>query len=361
MACCGLAAAACVSCNGRATAGGDTNLAHEAAFYVKKANGAVQCGLCPHGCLIPPGRRGFCRVRENQDGVLRSLVYGRPVSLGADPVEKKPFFHVRPGSSAFSLATVGCNLTCQFCQNYDISMANPEDIAVPYRAPEEVARLARESACNLLAFTYTEPVIFYEYMTDCARAAREAGIGNLMISNGFITKRPLEALAPLLTAIKIDLKGFTEEFYRGTCGGRLQPVQETIKTLAALKVWTEVVTLLIPGLNDGEDDIRRLSAWVAKESGPDTPLHFSRFMPSYRMRNLPPTPYSTLRTARELALKEGCRYVYIGNAPGLGGENTACPACGTVVIERLSFRVLCNHLKNGCCPACSTPIPGVWS
>ncbi len=332
----------------------------EARFYDKRADREVQCRLCPRECVILPGQRGFCKVRENQAGTLVSRVHGFPVALHVDPVEKKPFFHVRPGAQAFSLGTAGCNFTCQFCQNYDISQAAPEDIPAPARSPGELVEQARQAGCTLMAFTYSEPVVFYEYMADCARAARDAGIGSVMVSNGYINPKPLAELLPLLTAVKIDLKGFTEAFYGDTCGGRLQPVLDTLKLLKEHKTWTEVVTLVIPGLNDSASELSRLAAWVAAEMGPRVPLHFSRFMPMYRMRNLPPTPYETLKQARALALKEGCQFVYIGNAPGLGGENTACPACGQTVIERFGNRVLENRLKAGACPACNAAIPGVW-
>jgi pyruvate formate lyase activating enzyme len=361
---CGLTLAACATgCGSRPAetppdpaAGG-----HEARFYEKLADREVQCALCPRECRILPGRRGFCKVRENREGRLVSLVYGRPVALNVDPIEKKPFFHVRPGAAAFSLATAGCNFTCQFCQNYDIAQASPEEVKAADLPPAEVVRRARLAQAPLLAFTYSEPVVFYEYMADCARAAREAGIGSVMVSNGFISPRALTDLLPLLTAVKIDLKGFTESFYSDVCGGSLQPVLDTLKVLKEKKIWTEVVTLVIPGLNDSEAELRKLSAWVAAELGPDVPLHFSRFSPLYRMRNLPPTPYDTLKKARALAVKEGCRYVYIGNAAGLGGENTACPACGQVVVERIGNRVLSNTLKNGSCPACSAAVAGLWS
>jgi pyruvate formate lyase activating enzyme len=361
----GLAMAACATgCGGRVAdlaVGSPGSSDHEALFYEKLERQMIRCHLCPHGCMIAPGKRGFCKVRENRAGVLLTLVYGRPVALHIDPVEKKPFFHVRPGTQAFSLATAGCNFTCQFCQNYDISQAAPEQVSAPNLGPDELVKQAKTANCGLMAYTYSEPVIFYEYMADCARAAKQAGLCRVMVSNGFITPEALTELVPLLTAVKIDLKGFSDTFYRETCGGRLQPVLDTLKLLKKLGIWTEVVTLVIPGLNDSEAELQRLSAWVATELGPQVPLHFSRFIPMYRMRNLPPTPYETLKTARALAMKEGCRYVYIGNAPGLGGENTICPACGQVLIERIGNRILSNRLENGACPACRAAIPGIWS
>ncbi len=358
---CGMALAACAMAKGDPPVPPGEPDPKEALFYDKMKGGAVRCRLCPRGCVIPNGRFGFCRVRQNRNGALRSLVYGHPVTLVADPIEKKPFFHVRPGSKAFSLATVGCNIACKFCQNYDISMASPSDAPIPFRSPAEIAALAKAAGCGAVAFTYTEPIVFYEYMADCARAARDLGLGSVMVSNGFIEEAPLKALLPLLTAVKIDLKSFSESFYKEVCAGRLQPVLDTLKQLHEGGTWTEVVTLLIPGLNDSPDEIKRLAAWLAANTGPTVPLHFSRFHPAYRMRNLPPTPYDTLRTARELALKEGCRFVYIGNAPGLGGEDTACPACGELVVKRRGYSIEANRLKNGVCPACGKPVPGVWS
>jgi pyruvate formate lyase activating enzyme len=361
---CGMAAAAvaCAGCGVESSFGAAPEESlHEALFYDKLEARVVRCRLCPRGCVIPPGKHGFCRARENRDGTLRSLVYGRPVALNIDPIEKKPFFHVRPGSQAFSMATVGCNIACKFCQNYDISQAAPADVAVPFRTPAEIASRAKASGCGLLAFTYTEPTIYYEYMADCARAARDLGLGSVMVSNGYMSEPAMTALTPLLTAIKIDLKSFSDSFYKDVCGGRLQPVLDNLKRLAASGVWTEVVTLVIPTLNDRADEIQRLAAWVAKEMGPHVPLHFSRFTPMYRMRNLPPTPYDTLRMARTLALKEGCQFVYIGNAAGLGGEDTACPACGEIVIKRIGNRIESNRLKEGNCPACGKKVAGIWS
>jgi len=332
----------------------------EADFYDKRPNGVVACRLCPRGCLIPRGKRGTCRVRENREGRLMALAYGRAVALTPDPIEKKPFFHVLPGQRAFSLATVGCNFACRFCQNFDISQASPEEIPVPVRSPDEIVRMARASQCATLAFTYTEPVVFYEYMADCAKAGREAGLRSLMISNGFIRPEPMKALLPHLAAVKIDFKAFSDSFYRDVCEGRLQPVLDIMKLVAQSGVWLEIVTLLIPTLNDGEDEIRRLCAWIAAELGPDVPLHFSRFHPAYKLRSLPPTPYETLLRAREIGREEGLHFVYIGNAPGLGGEVTSCPACGTPVIRRQGFQVLENRLSEGRCPSCQKAIPGLW-
>ncbi len=337
------------------------NNQREADFYEKRLDGAVVCNLCPRGCVIGAGKRGYCRIRENRGGRLVALTYGKAVALTPDPIEKKPFFHVLPGHRAFSLATVGCNFACSFCQNYNISQATPEEIPTPFRSPAEIVRLARETQCHTLAFTYTEPVVFYEYMADCARAARAAGLRSLMISNGYIREEPMRALLPMLTAVKIDFKSFSESFYRDICAGRLTPVLDTLKRVVRSGVWLEIVTLLIPTLNDSEEEIRRLCGWILKELGPDIPLHFSRFHPAYRLRNLPPTPYDTLQKARTIGIQEGLHFVYIGNAPGLGGEDTACPSCKQTVIRRRGFQILENRIPDGVCPSCHTPLPGRWN
>ena len=356
---CSLTLAACASGNAApAPPAGDR--APEARFYDRLKNGTVRCRLCPRDCIIPPGRAGFCRVRENQNGTLRSRVYGRPVVRHADPVEKKPFFHVWPGTQTFSLATVGCNMACAFCQNYDIATATPDEIHAPFLPPATLASQARAAGCRSIAFTYSEPIVFYEYTADCARAARDLGLGRLMISNGFIQAEPLRDLLPLLTAVKIDLKSFEEEFYRRVCNGRLQPVLDTLTRIRDAGVWLEVVTLLIPGLNDSTETLKRLAGWLAGRLSPDVPFHLSRFHPAYKMRHLPPTPYASLLRARELARQEGCRFVYLGNAPGLGGEATLCPGCGAPVVTRHGYRVDAIRLQNGACPECGKPVPGLW-
>ena len=334
---------------------------HEAAFYEKEDDGTVHCRLCPRGCRVREGQRGYCRVRENRAGKYYSLIYGRPCAMHLDPIEKKPFFHVYPGSQAYSIATVGCVLSCKFCQNWDISQAKPEDVSVPYRSPESMAAAATRSGARVMAYTYGEPIVFHEYMTDCARTAQSLGLDNVMVSSGFIREPALRALFPLMKAIKIDLKAFTQEFYEGVCGGALQPVLNTLSCLASAGVWYEIVVLIIPTLNDAPDEIKRLAAWVVKELGPDVPLHFSRFHPTYKMKNIPPTPLATLQRTRNLALGEGCRYVYIGNVPGAEGQDTVCPECKAMLIRRYGYRILENNLQDGRCPACRQLIPGVWS
>ncbi len=353
------AAAAPAETGGTPTGPGGAPL-HEALYYEPRDNGKVQCQLCPRGCAIEPGKRGHCGVRENRAGRLYSLVYGRPVTLHNDPIEKKPFFHVYPGSKAFSLATAGCNLNCSFCQNYDISQARPEDLPAAYLPPERVAELAAQAGARALAFTYSEPIVFYEYVADCARAARARGLGSVMVSNGSIQAAPLRALLPLLTAVKIDLKAFSQAFYARVCNARLLPVLETLKRLKDGGIWFEIVVLVIPTLNDNRDELKRLAAWIAKELGPAVPLHFTRFHPAYKLLNLPPTPVATLQAARQQALAEGCQFVYTGNLPGAEGDSTYCPHCRTRVLERYGQAVLSAALAQGRCPQCGTKIPGVW-
>ena len=333
---------------------------HEALFYKRMDDGSVQCELCPRGCRVKDGLRGYCRVRENRGGTYYSLVYGRACTANLDAIEKKPFFHVYPGTKAFSIATVGCNIHCKFCQNYDISQADPEDIPAPYRSPEEIAERAVSRGAKTLAFTYSEPTIFYEYMHDCAKAAKERGVESVVVTNGFINDAPQQALFPVVKAIKIDLKAFTQSFYGQTCAGSLQPVLDTLKRLSGSGVWYEIVNLVIPTLNDNTDDLQRMSAWIVKELGPDVPVHFTRYTPMYRLKNLPPTPTETLLNARAIAMKEGCHFAYCGNQPGMEGENTFCPSCKKAVIKRYGFSVTENNLAADKCKFCSTVIPGVW-
>jgi pyruvate formate lyase activating enzyme len=336
---------------------------HEARYWEPADDGRVRCRLCPWGCIVSHGQRGKCRVRENRNGRYYTLVYGRPCALNNDPIEKKPFFHVYPGSKAYSLATVGCNIACKFCQNWNISQASPDDIAPPFKGPDDVVRLAVSQAekPRTVAYTYSEPTIFFEYMVDCAKAARERGLGNVVVSNGFIAEKPLKELTALMTAIKIDFKAFTSSFYEDVCAGQLQPVLDTLKRLAASGCWFEMVVLTIPTLNDNLDDVKRMGEWIVKELGPNVPLHFTRFHPDYKLRNLPPTPPETLYRVRETAVAQGCRFVYTGNMPGGEGQNTFCPGCQTVVVERYGLTNPKVHLKDGKCPKCGAAIPGVWA
>lgn len=333
---------------------------HEARFYQRLDNGDVQCGLCPRRCLLHNGERGKCGIRANLDGTLRALTYSRPVSLTPDPVEKKPLYHVLPGSTALSLATVGCNSGCVFCQNYQISQALPEDVRHLFVPPEQLVDLARKRGDKGIAFTYTEPTVFFEYMLDTARLAKEQGIRSYWITCGQINEAPLLELCKYLDAANVDLKGFSEGFYREYCDFEIQPVLQTLKVLVAQGVWVEITNLLIPGANDDPGMIRDMCRWIAIELGPEVPLHFSRFHPDFKLLKRPATPATTLVMARNIALESGLKHVYIGNVRVEGAGDTICPNCGKCVIKRSGFLVVENHLREGCCPFCGHPVHGCW-
>ncbi|MGB9837029.1 MAG: AmmeMemoRadiSam system radical SAM enzyme [Candidatus Saccharicenans sp.] len=333
----------------------------EARYYEKLPDREIKCNLCPRFCQLGDKERGFCGVRENQNGRYYTLVYGKVASLNVDPIEKKPFFHFLPGSLAFSLATAGCNLSCRFCQNWEISQMRPEQVRNVNMPPEAVVAAAENQACPVIAYTYSEPVIFYEFMYDTSLQARRKGIRNTVVSAGYINPQPLADLLKVVDAIKIDLKAYNQDFYRQYVRGELQPVLETIKQIARSSVWLEIVYLVIPTLNDNPDEIRNMCRWLKSEIGPDYPLHFSRFHPMYLIKNLPPTPVSTLEKLRQIALEEGLRYVYVGNVPGHPGENTYCPNCGKLIIGRYGYTVTKNEIKKGQCRFCGQKIPGVWS
>ncbi|MBN1221591.1 MAG: AmmeMemoRadiSam system radical SAM enzyme [Anaerolineae bacterium] len=320
----------------------------------------VQCNLCPRRCIIAEGERGECRVRENRGGRLYSMVYGNPCAVHLDPIEKKPLYHFLPAAGAFSLATAGCNLRCLYCQNWTISQVPPEQTANADLPPEKVVSYAQEYKAPVIAYTYSEPTIFYEYMVDTARLARKRGLRNVVISAGYINPEPLQELCATVDAIKIDLKGYDEDFYREVCEGELEVVLKTIQTIHQSGIHLEIVNLVVPTLNDNLEQLRALSRWVAQELSPDIPLHFSRFYPQYKLTNLPPTPVETIDQAREIALAEGMRFVYAGNVPGHPGNNTYCPTCGEPIIIRQGFAVTEYHLQNGACAYCGEAIPGVW-
>jgi pyruvate formate lyase activating enzyme len=321
----------------------------------------VKCLLCAQGCVIKAGERGRCRARINVGGVLKSLVYGRPMTVHVDPIEKKPFYHFLPGAAAFSLATSGCPLRCKFCQNWQISQASPEDYQASPAPPDTVVRLARTRQAPVIAFTYNEPTVFAEYVIDIAREARAQGLRSVMISCGIMTEAPLAELCETLDAIKIDLKGFDETFYRDVCGAELSPVLKSIRQIAAHRTHLEIVNLVVPRLNDSEKMLSGLIDWVLAEIGPDVPVHFTRFHPDYQLLNLPPTPVATLEKAREMAMSRGLHYAYVGNVPGHPGNHTCCPSCGKVVIRRTGFFIEEMHIKNGLCGFCRGRIAGVWS
>ncbi|MEA3369117.1 MAG: AmmeMemoRadiSam system radical SAM enzyme [Candidatus Ratteibacteria bacterium] len=333
----------------------------EASFYKKLDKKAVSCLLCPRRCRIPEGERGFCRVRLNKGGKLFTITYGCPCAVHIDPVEKKPLFHVLPGSAVFSIASAGCNLKCKFCQNWTISQTTPEYTYNYNLPPEEVVAAAKRKRCLSIAYTYTEPTSFYEYMLDTAKAARKQGVFNLFHSCGYINPEPLRKISQYLDAGNVDLKGFSGDFYQKACSAELQPVLETLKILKEEGVWIEITNLVIPTLNDESGLIKEMCLWIRDNLGEDVPLHFSRFHPDYKMRNLPPTPLKTLEHAHRTAKEAGLKYVYIGNVPGHPAENTYCPKCGKILIERRGYTVLQNNIKEGCCKFCREPIAGIWS
>ncbi|MCK4487924.1 MAG: AmmeMemoRadiSam system radical SAM enzyme [Desulfobacterales bacterium] len=333
----------------------------EAMLYTPLPGGEVRCNLCNHRCKIKEGERGICGVRENRDGKLYSLVYGKVVAEDIDPIEKKPLFNFLPGSRAFSIATVGCNFHCKHCQNFHISQYPHEhggEIIGQDRTPEEVVVATKGAGCETIAYTYTEPTVFYEFAYDTALLAQEEGIKNVFVSNGYMSADAARQLAPYLDAINIDLKVFTDKAYKDLCGARLKPVLKTIQLMKELDVWVEVTTLIIPGLNDGEQELRDIARFV-KSVGPEVPWHVSQFYPAYKLLDKPRTPVATLRRARKIGMEEGLRYVYVGNVPGEGGENTYCYACGAVLIERYGLTLIRNRLQDGKCPECGTKIDGV--
>ena len=333
----------------------------EALYYLKLDKKFVQCQLCPRRCSIANGARGFCGVRENRDGILYTMVYAKPVSITLDdPIEKKPLFHFLPSTFTFSVATAGCNLKCKFCQNWEISQRRPEDLEYIYLEPVELVKRVKESARPTIAYTYTEPTIFYEYMLETAKLAKQEGIRNIMHSNGYINEEPLRQLVKYLDAANIDLKGFSDEYYAKLSEGTLEPVLGTLKILKEAGVHTEITNLVLPGFNDSPDMIKKMCLWIKENLGPDTPLHFSRFFPMYRMVSLNPTPVEALQRARQIALECGLRYVYIGNVAGNLAEDTICPKCQKVVIRRAGYMVTEINLVEGRCKFCGEKIAGIW-
>jgi len=344
-----------------ATVPGEEVPVREASWYRKLGEGRVECQLCPRGCQVADAERGGCGVRENSGGTYNTLVYGAACALHVDPIEKKPFFHVLPGAKALSFATAGCNVECKFCQNWEISQFRAEQVQAQYLPPEALVSAARQAAVPLLSATYSEPVVFWEYVRDAAEAGRRQGVRSTVVSNGSIQEKPLREVLPLLTAMKVDLKSFREGFYHDVVRGELKPVLRAIEIIKASGVWLEIVVLLIPTLNDSEAEILGLVRWVKSTLGPDVPVHFTRFHPTYRLGNLPPTPVETIDHAWTLAKAEGLHFVYTGNVPGHAGESTFCPGCGARLVRRVGFQVLENSLQHGRCPSCRRAIPGVWA
>ena len=334
----------------------------EAYLYEPLEENKVKCSLCNHRCVIKEGRRGICGVRENRRGVLNTLVYGKIIARNIDPIEKKPLFHFMPGSLSYSIATVGCNFKCKFCQNADIAQM-PSDrngmIKGDYFSPPEVVDAALKGDCKTIAYTYTEPTVFFELAYDTAKIAHQKGIKNVFVTNGYMTAEAINMISPYLDAANVDLKAYTEDFYKTYCGAKLAPVKETLKLMKSLGVFVEVTTLLIPGLNDARDELENLVAFLADSLGTETPWHISRFHPTYKLTDRPPTPVKTLVMAREIGIKAGLKYVYTGNVPGESGEKTFCYKCGKILIDRWGFYIRENLTENGRCPNCGAKIDGV--
>ncbi|NIQ95786.1 MAG: AmmeMemoRadiSam system radical SAM enzyme [Desulfuromonadales bacterium] len=334
---------------------------HEARFWEKAAGGKVRCRLCRFNCLIGEGGRGVCGVRENRQGVLQTLVYGRTIAENIDPIEKKPLFHYYPGSLSYSMATVGCNFRCLHCQNSDISQWPHTRDNIPGRpmTPEQIVHQALAAQCRSIAYTYTEPTVFFEYAYDTAVLAREKGLGNVFVTNGYISSEALEAIAPFLDAANVDLKGFSEKFYREVAGATLDWVLDSLREYRRHGIWLEITTLVIPGYNDSDEQLQGIAEFISRELGTGTPWHVTAFYPTYRLLDARPTPVEALRRARAIGSEAGLKYVYTGNVPGEGGESTFCPSCGEMVIERRGFRLGRTCLANGACSACGAPVEGV--
>lgn len=332
----------------------------EAMLYKKIENKAVECFLCHHRCVIKEGKTGFCKVRENKGGELFSLVYGRAISTHVDPIEKKPFFHFYPGSSAFSIAAVGCNFVCKFCQNYSISQIVRDHHTIPgdELSPESVINLAKRAGCKSISFTYTEPTIFFEYAYDISVLAKKIGIKTNFVSNGYMTPEAVDKIVTLLDAINVDLKAMSEKFYKEFCGAELNHVLETLKYIVSKGIWIEITTLLIPGFNDDESELKKTAEFICSLN-PGIPWHVSRYHPDYKFDSAPPTPAKILQKAVEIGKKAGLRYIYTGNIPGHEGENTFCYNCGKKLISRFGFSVYENHIKQSKCPWCAAHIDGV--
>ncbi len=333
----------------------------EALHYKKLKNKVVQCQLCPWFCTLKDTERGKCGVRENRDGLLYTLVYSRPCALNIDPIEKKPLYHFLPGSKSFSIGTAGCNLFCENCQNYTTSRSKPEDVLGIILQPEDVVKHAVKQHCQSISYTYNEPTIFYEYALDISRLAKKERIKNVMVTNGYINENPLKQLYKNIDAANVDLKGFSEAFYKKVCGARLKPVLDSLKAMKKMNIWLEVTNLVIPNCNDNVKEIKNMCLWIKKNLGVDTPLHFSRFYPYYKMVDVTPTPLETLEKAYDIARNAGMKFVYLGNVHTQGYSDTLCPKCGELLIKRGShFSVTECKLNKGRCSRCNEKIPGVW-
>jgi pyruvate formate lyase activating enzyme len=334
----------------------------EAYLYEQLEDKKVRCNLCNHRCLIKEGKRGICGVRENQHGILRTLVYGRLIAQHVDPIEKKPLYHVLPGSLSYSIATVGCNFKCRFCQNADIAQLPTESkgmIVGNLYSPEDVVSAAEQANCRSIAYTYTEPTVFFEFAYDTAKLAHENGILNIFVTNGYMTSEAVHMIRPYLDAANVDLKSFNDNFYKEQCSAKRKFVLETLKLMKSFGIFVEVTTLLIPGLNDDKGELQQLASFIADSLGPETPWHISRFHPTYKLKDRPPTPAESIHQARRIGLDAGLRYVYSGNLPGDEGENTTCYSCGLSLIERWGYHISKNVITDGKCSKCGAAIDGI--
>lgn len=332
----------------------------EAMFY-ESFNGKVKCNLCCHYCVVKEENRGICSVRENKNGKLYSLVYGKSISAGIDPIEKKPIFHLHPGSASYSISTVGCNFHCHNCQNWTISQmpkGKGGEISGEELLPEEIVVNAKKTGCKSIAYTYTEPTIFFEYAYDTAKLAQKEGIKNIFVTNGYTSAEAIKEIAPFLDAANVDLKSFREDFYHKICGAKLQPVLDNIKLYKEMGVWIEVTTLLIPGYSDDENQLKNIAKFI-RDVGVEIPWHITAFYPTFKLVDASPTSVESLRRARDIGIKAGLRYVYEGNIPGEGRENTYCYECGTLLIKRYGYQIMENNLIDGKCPKCKTKMDGI--
>ena len=333
---------------------------HEAMFYEKLPNRQVHCLLCPNSCVREDGELGKCKVRKNIGGRYHALTYGVPCVLALDPVAKFPLFHFSVSGMAFSIATAGCNLSCQYCQNWQFSQSRVEETKNFSLTPEQVVSKAQDHKARAIGFFYTEPTIYFEYMIDIARYAKKAGLKTIMVTGGYINPTPMKMLLPIIDAFVVGLKGFSEKYYSDIIGGRLEPVKEALRLLLHSKRHFEVVTLLLPTMNDSREELIQLATWYRKNLGPDIPWHVTRFTPQYRLKSLPPTPVPVLEMARQIGRDAGIRFVYTGNIPGHEGNHTHCPSCGKLLIERLGFQEISRCMVGNACPECRTVIPGQW-
>jgi len=333
----------------------------EALFYKTLENNVVQCELCPHRCILSSNQRSFCRVREARNGKLYTLAYENPCAIHVDPIEKKPIFHMLPGTSSFSIATAGCNSRCKYCQNWQISQAYPEDTDNIELSVVDVVISAQKNNCRSIAYTYSEPTVFYEYMLEASKLAQLYNIKNIFVTGGMINKKPVKLLSQYIDAAHVDLKGFDQDYLKKTCSQNLNTILDCLLTLRENKVWVEIINLVVPTLNDNFKMIQNMCKWIYSNLGPDVPLHFSRFYPTYKLKNLPPTPLETLVQAAEIAKSERLRYIYIGNVTDTRYTDTYCPFCNSCLIKRKGYTVTNVGLIDGTCQKCNKRIAGIWS